>query len=618
MKVIKGLIKEYHDILLVWVAILLCEFFLRFNIGMDYITKQATLFDIYHLLILTGVLFIFKRKGRFIIELLTILYFSIYSFAQSVHFVFFSNLFSYRKLSLASELGEVKDTIFSGLKIEQLLFLIPVAIVIITYVIHKGDVFKIERKIRYLFAVLCVVLGIALDLLHVELLRQDYLIDHSWDKDYYLHEVMQNRYKFMDHFGVFEYNIKDIMMTFTSADTELTEEEKAQVDDFVERYSKREDNAYTGLLDGKNLILILCESFDESAIDEELTPTLYKLKSEGYYFDRHYAPIYEVATGDSEFISETGMLPSINNGTTSYTFNLNAYPYALANLFKEKGYTVNSYHSYTGNFYNRESMHESFGFDTFFDMDKLELERWEGYREAANWILDEDLFEAVLQNTDFNEPLFDFVITASGHMSYNSGRTELKEYYEIVDADERFTDYSEEAKYYLAAQMSLDRGLEVLLDGLENRGVLEDTVIYMFADHYPYGITSDQAKAEILGDTETYEVYKVPMLIYSSDLGSGIHTAITSTFDIYPTIANLFDLNDQDAYKVGNDAFDSDALCFIPFFDRSFLCEEFYYDSSQDTVPEDHLDIYQEISKKINEIFEYSQDILLSDYYGID
>ena len=251
-------------------------------------------------------------------------------------------------------------------------------------------------------------------------------------------------------------------------------------------------------------------------------------------------------------------------------------------------------------------------------MDKLELERWEGYREAANWILDEDLFEAVLKNTDYDEPFFDFVITASGHMSYNSGRTELKEYYEIVDADERFTDYSEEAKYYLAAQMSLDRGLEVLLEGLENRGVLEDTVIYMFADHYPYGITSDQAKAEILGDTETYEVYKVPMLIYSSDLKSGLHKAITSTFDIYPTIANLFDLNDQDAYKVGNDAFDSDALRFIPFFDRSFLCEEFYYDSSQDTVPEDHLDIYQEISKKINEIFEYSQDILLSDYYGID
>ena len=49
-------------------------------------------------------------------------------------------------------------------------------------------------------------------------------------------------------------------------------------------------NAYTGYFKGKNLIYIMAESFDGYFVSKELTPTLYKLINEGFYFENYYSP----------------------------------------------------------------------------------------------------------------------------------------------------------------------------------------------------------------------------------------------------------------------------------------------------------------------------------------
>lgn len=49
-------------------------------------------------------------------------------------------------------------------------------------------------------------------------------------------------------------------------------------------------------------------------------------------------------------------------------------------------------------------------------------------------------------------------------------------------------DMSENARAYLACQMELDLALENLLRQLDEAGQLENTVIALSADHYPYGL----------------------------------------------------------------------------------------------------------------------------------
>lgn len=56
-------------------------------------------------------------------------------------------------------------------------------------------------------------------------------------------------------------------------------------------------------------------------------------------------------------------------------------------------------------------------------------------------------------------------------------------------------------------------GLDALIDDLISTGQLENTVIAIYGDHYPYGLTKTATK-ELFGDLENeYEINKVPFII---------------------------------------------------------------------------------------------------------
>ena len=56
-------------------------------------------------------------------------------------------------------------------------------------------------------------------------------------------------------------------------------------------------NIMTGRFKDKNLILIMIEAFDMMAINKELTPTLYKLANEGWYFDNCIPNVWSSDSG---------------------------------------------------------------------------------------------------------------------------------------------------------------------------------------------------------------------------------------------------------------------------------------------------------------------------------
>ncbi|HCW73733.1 MAG TPA: phosphoglycerol transferase, partial [Clostridiaceae bacterium] len=59
-------------------------------------------------------------------------------------------------------------------------------------------------------------------------------------------------------------------------------------------YSSRKpskENEYTGKFEGYNLILITAEGYSHYAVDENVTPTLYKMTQEGFNFTNFYNPI---------------------------------------------------------------------------------------------------------------------------------------------------------------------------------------------------------------------------------------------------------------------------------------------------------------------------------------
>ena len=54
--------------------------------------------------------------------------------------------------------------------------------------------------------------------------------------------------------------------------------------------SAQTDNEYTGLLAGKNVILVQLEAIDTWMLQEAYMPNLSKLKAESISFTNHYTP----------------------------------------------------------------------------------------------------------------------------------------------------------------------------------------------------------------------------------------------------------------------------------------------------------------------------------------
>ena len=63
------------------------------------------------------------------------------------------------------------------------------------------------------------------------------------------------------------------------------------------------ENEYTGLFKGKNLIIITAEAFNYAVIDPELTPTLYRLTTEGIEFTNYYEPLWSGCTSGGELVN---------------------------------------------------------------------------------------------------------------------------------------------------------------------------------------------------------------------------------------------------------------------------------------------------------------------------
>ena len=615
----KRIAKEYVDLLIFFVLIIIADISVR-TIAHLGIGKLPIVFDFLFYCILSIPIVLLNKKIRIFIEFIIVLFLSVYGFSQSLHFSFFSSFFSIRKITVIGELTNVFNEVFTKLNFKFVIFMIPIFIYVLYIMLNamrKKDysIGKLHKLVLVVTLIICIVLCSVVIRVNINAGIET----ENWLSDGYLLESFHNNVRFYDRFGIVEYIFKDLQMTLDQKTGEKpTNEERITIEKYISENNKHEANYMTNAFQGKNLVLVLAESLSNNAISEELTPTLYKMKEKGIYFDNYYAPIYQSATGDSEFISLTSMIPSVDYGTTSYTFYNNYYPNSLAKLFSDVGYSSNSYHSYITNFYNREIFHASLGFSTFYDESKLGIERNEYFIDGFNWHNDDILFNRTIANTNYKEgPFFDFVITSSGHMPYVEERDEIFLNLEKIE-NSSYNNVSKETKYYLSTQMNLDKGLEQLITDLNEIKQLDNTIIIIFGDHYPYGLESTEAIDEIIGQSN-YEKYKVPFIIYdpSTDYECVI-SKLGSTFDIYPTICNLFGLDSSNYFVAGNDLF-SDEEGIVPFMDRSILSKDFFFDSSLNsmTVLSDDYTENSELEyiNKVNCMFNIGQLILRKNYY---
>ena len=407
-----------------------------------------------------------------------------------------------------------------------------------------------------------------------------------------------------------EYNVADI--DYDSLIKNETNEEIKNIHNYVKSSTPSEKNIYTGMFKGKNLIAIVAEAFSPIAVNKDLTPTLYKLVNSGFVFNNFYTPVYYVSTSDGEYVTLNSLLPKESVWSFSKS-SKNYLPYAYGNLFKEMGYTTYAFHDGTYKYYNRHLSHPNMGYTYKACGNGLEKSM-----KCKIWPQsDLEMINATYDYYKDSEHFMTYYMTISGHLQYNFyGNNMSYRNRELV----KDLDKSTAIKAYIAAQKELDKALEELLNKLEADGKLDDTVIVLSADHYPYGLTTDQISEVMNIEDSKFDVHKNNLVIWSSTMKEPIEiNKYGESLDILPTVLNLFGIDFDSRLLMGRDLLsNSDGL--VIFNDRSWITDKGKYNAStkvftpfnNEQVDEDYI---ESINTKVYNKFVISKNILETNYY---
>ena len=407
-----------------------------------------------------------------------------------------------------------------------------------------------------------------------------------------------------------EYNVADI--DYDSLIKNETNEEIKNIHNYVKSSTPSEKNIYTGMFKGKNLIAIVAEAFSPIAVNKDLTPTLYKLVNSGFVFNNFYTPVYYVSTSDGEYVTLNSLLPKESVWSFSKS-SKNYLPYAYGNLFKEMGYTTYAFHDGTYKYYNRHLSHPNMGYTYKACGNGLEKSM-----KCKIWPQsDLEMINATYDYYKDSEHFMTYYMTISGHLQYNFyGNNMSYRNRELV----KDLDKSTAIKAYIAAQKELDKALEELLNKLEADGKLDNTVIVLSADHYPYGLTTDQISEVMNIEDSKFDVHKNNLVIWSSIMKEPIEiNKYGESLDILPTVLNLFGIDFDSRLLMGRDLLsNSDGL--VIFNDRSWITDKGKYNAStkvftpfnNEQVDEDYI---ESINTKVYNKFVISKNILETNYY---
>lgn len=412
-----------------------------------------------------------------------------------------------------------------------------------------------------------------------------------------------------DDFDKDKYNVLDI--DFDKIIIDNDNEEVVEISKYLKIQSPSKKNEYTGIFKDKNLIFIMGESFSSMSVDKELTSTLYKLCNEGFKFNNYYTPLFPVSTADGEYMLDTGILPVEGVWSIEEVGN-NLFPYTYGNAFKSVGYKSYFFHNYDYNYYERDNYVKTMGFDQYL-ANGNGLEKFMDFSTYPS--SDYEMINSTFDIYSSDDKFLAYYVTMSGHRDYTMSHDIVKKNWDKV----KDLDYSLKAKAYLATQIELDMALELLLSKLEEKGILQDTVIVMSGDHYPYGLNKNEI-LELSGNMNDYyfERFHAPLIIYNSEV-NGETSKYAFSMDVLPTVLNLFGIEFDSRLLMGRDIF-SDSENLVIFSDHSFITEKGKYYSdigrfisfTNNSVDKKYVD---NIKKDIYSKYRISRLILENNYY---
>ncbi len=420
------------------------------------------------------------------------------------------------------------------------------------------------------------------------------------------------------------YNVSNIDFAALAAAEPNAEIRKMH--EYVASLQPTRKTEYTGMFAGKNLIVITLEGFSDKVISPTVTPTLYRMATQGFCFSNFYHTLWGGSTATGEYSVMTGNFHSSANCLKMSADTLQYY--AFGNLFGRAGYDTYAYHDHTYTYYGRDLSHPNFGYPNYKGIGNglvLPHNSWPNSDYEMALVTGPEYI-----NSDSEKPFQAYYMSVSGHANYTwMGNSMASRHRNDIGG---YSYYNEDVKAYLACQYEVELMLTELVRQLEEAGKLEDTVFAMCCDHYPYALTDSQL-SELYGLPQAgirnnFDLYRNGFILWCADMEEPITVETPcSSYDILPTLANLFGLEYDSRLITGHDVLAlEDNLVIINNDNGSWnwVSAQGSYDrtagvftpNADCTLSEEEIELYVKMNNtRVSAMRTYSFAVLERDYY---
>ncbi len=553
-----------------------------------------------------------RTAGRIVYGVCFALFFLLF-LVNSVYFSYTGFFFSFNLLQSAEEgSAYILDTLKNANPIIYAVGLITLLLAII--IIIKFPKKKIENGNLACIAIVSV-LFVILHLITPLFLgtANDALKWDTWRNPRNVYNSFNDSNKNMKICGIYEYSVRDFYMTFLKPKEKENPEELAFLKDAYANTTTHENNEYTGLFAGKNVIFLQLEGIDDWLLNEEDMPNLYGMLNNSIVFKNHYS-YYSGggSTFNSELAVNTGLITPISYIRNAYTFHTNYYGESLPKLFKDLGYSANAFHMNSGEYYSRELNYVCWGYDNYYGLVDEASYSDASYELDRELILNESFYEKLFKQ---DTPFIHYLITYTPHTPFTTDGEMGSLLADMVYGDDIPELTEEECARLFASETDYMIGL--LMEALKENNLDEDTVIVAYADHYLYTL-NDKTILDKYKETDNNLINHTPFFIWSKDMKQIEIDKVNSQIDILPTVLNLFGISYTEEYYIGNDILDEDYSGYVFFSDYSWYDGNVYVENGEAASGESIDSAYIEsMNTLINKLVQRNDLTLKYDYFRL-
>lgn len=639
---------------------------------------KPILADLVVLLFISAFGYLFKPKNQFRYYIVWSVIFTLVCVINCVYYANYISFASFSLLATSLELGGYTSALENIMEYKHFVFLWqPFALLFFHFSLKRKKYYdkiqKIEKwRIRFLNTIVAafIILGFFISMLTSKDISR---LNKQWYRPYVVME-----------FGIYTYQFNDLYSCIkTKVNTMFGYDEAAKT--FREYYDSHQDeiktNIYTNIFKGKNVIVIHGESIQGFTLNvafnnRELTPNINRLAKEGIYFSNFYSQESVGNSSDSEFTLLTSLMPS-SSGTVFMNYFDREYV-TLPKLLNEQGYYTFSMHGNSGSSWNRNIVHPRLGFNDFYYYTK----DYEIDEKIGLGLSDKSFFRQSVDIIDkFDQskmPYYGTLIMLTNHTPFpNIGeysdysvdiivdkKEENVEGNNLIEAienskiesDESIADQNIENNEELENEIEIipylegtklgnyfklvhyaDEAIGELIEELDQKGLLDNTVIVLYGDHdaklkqseyrrfyeneYIDDVLIDPSKKISEVNDYTYEINrKVPFIIWSKDIvGTNYSQEIDKVMgmiDVMPTLGNMLGVHND--YALGHDIFSIDENVVV-FPSGNWITDKLYYNTSKNNqyplkldipIGQDYIDYYNQYAE---EIIKVSNGIIVFD-----